>query len=143
LMLLSQDLLNICAWETALPFFVPFLFGICVFVGADPIHYWRTQGAVLQGWGVFHKIIHKKVAIPLPPYLQKPTRTTRQYHPRTWRRFVRIGSTGDQWKHSYWRTQGAVLQGWGRLVAWYLWDICLNFAVWIPKTFGKQPVIYS
>ena len=29
----------------------------------------------------------------------------------------------------YWRTQGAVLQGWGRLVAWYLWDICLNFAV--------------
>ena len=43
------------------------LFGICVFVGADPIHYWRTQGAVLQGWG--------------------------------------------------------------RLVAWYLWDICLNFAV--------------
>jgi hypothetical protein len=44
-----------------------FLFGICVFVGADPIHYWHTQGAVLQGWG--------------------------------------------------------------RLVAWYLWDICLNFAV--------------
>ena len=47
--------------------FVPFLFGICVFVGADLIHYWRNQGAVLQGWG--------------------------------------------------------------RLVAWHLWDICLNFAV--------------
>ena len=47
---------------------------------------------------VFHKITHKKVAIPLPPYLQKPTRTTRQYHPR---RFVRIGSTGDQRKHSF------------------------------------------
>ena len=47
---------------------------------------------------VFHKIIHQKVAIPLPPYLQKPTRTTRQYHPK---RFVRIGSTGDQRKHSF------------------------------------------
>ena len=47
---------------------------------------------------VFHKITHQKVAIPLPPYLQKPTRTTRQYHPR---RFVRIGSTGDQRKHSF------------------------------------------
>ena len=34
--------------------FVPFLFGIhvYVFVDADPIHYWRTQGAVLQGWVV-------------------------------------------------------------------------------------------
>jgi hypothetical protein len=30
-----------------------------------------------------HKMIHQKVTIPLPPYLQKPTRTTRQYHPRT------------------------------------------------------------
>ena len=47
---------------------------------------------------VFHKITHQKVAIPLPPYLRKPTRTTRQYHPR---RFVRIGSTGDQRKHSF------------------------------------------
>jgi hypothetical protein len=47
---------------------------------------------------VFHKIIHQKVAIPLPPYLQKPTRTTQQYHPR---RFLRIGSTGDQQKHSF------------------------------------------
>ena len=45
---------------------------------------------------ICHKIAHQKVAIPLPPYLQKPTRTTRQYHPR---RFVRIGSTGDQ-QHS-------------------------------------------
>jgi hypothetical protein len=35
--------------QTVLPFFVPFLFGIGVFVGADPIHYWRTQGVVLQG----------------------------------------------------------------------------------------------
>ena len=34
---------------------------------------------------VFNKITHQKVAIPLPPYLQKPTRTNRQYHPR---RFV-------------------------------------------------------
>ena len=33
-----------------------------------------------------------------PPYLQKPTRTTRQYHPK---RFVRLGSTGDQRKHSF------------------------------------------
>jgi hypothetical protein len=47
---------------------------------------------------VFHKITHQKVAIPLPPYLRKPTRTTRQYHPR---RFVRIGPTGDQRKHSF------------------------------------------
>ena len=31
-------------------------------------------------------------------YLQKPTRTTKQYHPR---RFVRIGSTGDQQKPSF------------------------------------------
>jgi hypothetical protein len=47
-------------------------------------------------------MIHQKVTIPLPPYLQKPTRTTRQYHPRTWRRFVRIGSTGDQWNLQDW-----------------------------------------
>ena len=44
------------------------------------------------------QITHQKVAIPFPPYLQKPTRMTRQYHPR---RFVRIGSTGDQRKHSF------------------------------------------
>ena len=47
---------------------------------------------------LFHKVIHQKVAIPLPDYLLQPTRRTRQYHQR---RFVRLGSHGEQRKNRF------------------------------------------
>ena len=47
---------------------------------------------------LFHKVVHQKVAIPIPDYLHQPTRRTRQYHHR---RFVRLGSHGEQRKNSF------------------------------------------
>ena len=47
---------------------------------------------------LFHKVIHQLIAIPIPEYLMTPARMTRQFHQR---RFVRLGSSSEQRKHSF------------------------------------------
>ena len=47
---------------------------------------------------LFHKAYHNNIAIPIPEYVIPTRRNTRQSHQR---RFIRLGSTGDQYKHSF------------------------------------------
>lgn len=47
---------------------------------------------------LLHKALHQKVSIPLPVYIQQPSRKTRQYHHR---RFMRLGSSNDKYKYSF------------------------------------------
>jgi hypothetical protein len=69
-----------------------------VFGDEGPRRCWHTQGEVGQAQGMLarrkiaritllHKAIHEKVAIPIPSYIIKPTRTSRFNHPK---RYIQI-----------------------------------------------------
>ena len=45
-----------------------------------------------------HKAIHEKVAIPIPSYINKPTRTSRFHHPK---RYIQIRPKKDVYKYSF------------------------------------------
>ena len=47
---------------------------------------------------LLHKAIHEKVAIPIPSYIIKPTRTSRFHHPK---RYIQIRPKKDVYKYSF------------------------------------------
>ena len=47
---------------------------------------------------LLHKAIHEKVAIPIPSYIIKPTRTSRFQHPK---RYIQIRPKKDVYKYSF------------------------------------------
>ena len=47
---------------------------------------------------LLHKAIHEKVAIPIPSYIIKPTRTSRIHHPK---RYIQIRPKKDAYKYSF------------------------------------------
>ena len=55
-------------------------------------------GGIISRLTLLHKALHQKVSIPLPSYIQQPSRQTRQYHRR---RFMRLGSSNDKYKYSF------------------------------------------
>jgi hypothetical protein len=46
---------------------------------------------------LLHKAIHEKLAIPIPSYIIKPTRTSRFHHPK---RYIQIRLKKDVYKYS-------------------------------------------
>jgi hypothetical protein len=96
---------------------------------------------------LLHKAIHEKVAIPIPSYIIKPTRTSRCHHPK---RYIQIRPKKDVYKYSFfprtfrdwnqlfgdegpkccWHTQGEVGQAQGMLVSLPPLDMILYFYVW-------------
>ncbi|CAC5412046.1 unnamed protein product [Mytilus coruscus] len=63
----------------------------------EDIKYRRDEKHHL-GLFLFYKVIHQLIAIPIPEYLMTPARMTRQFHQR---RFVGLGSSSEQRKHSF------------------------------------------
>jgi hypothetical protein len=47
---------------------------------------------------LLHKAIHERVAIPIPSYIIKPTRTSRFHHPK---RYIQIRPKKDVYKYSF------------------------------------------
>ena len=47
---------------------------------------------------IFYKIVNGLISIELPPYIQKPTRVTRSYHPK---RFINMSSSSNTYKFSF------------------------------------------
>ena len=47
---------------------------------------------------LLHKAIHENVAIPIPSYIIKPTRTSRFHHPK---RYIQIRPQKDVYKYSF------------------------------------------
>jgi hypothetical protein len=47
---------------------------------------------------LLHKAIHEQVAIPIPSYIIKPTRTSRFHHPK---RYIQIRPKKDVYKYSF------------------------------------------
>ena len=47
---------------------------------------------------LFHKAHHQKIAINIPPYVEKKTTTTRQYHPK---RYRNMRTNSDTYKFSF------------------------------------------
>ena len=58
---------------------------------------WPTLGDVGRII-MFHKIVHGFVAVPIPSYLERPTRLTRHMHPFSYRQ---IHTSSNFYKYSF------------------------------------------